>query len=79
MQFREVHPFGNRPEASADPFFNVGMAERQSKWDEMDRQLKTYNMQSRQVKGLMLMDGPFFTGETYYAELIDSETVAHPQ
>lgn len=78
MKFKEVHPFGKRPEPNEDPFFNIGMAERQDKWDQMDRQLKIYKMKSRQETGLQIMDGPFFKGNFYYAEVIDEETIEHP-
>lgn len=78
MKFKEIHPFGKRPQYNEDPFFNVGLAERQSKWDEMDKQLKIYKMKSRQEPGLILMDGPFIVGNIYEAEVVDKETIAHP-
>ena len=39
---------------------------------------KIYNMESRQVPGLQLMDGPFWTDKIYDAILINENTIQHP-
>ena len=76
--FITANHLGERPVASKDPFFNVGMAERQAEWDATEASRKVYRMVDQQVPGIQLMTGPFLEGKTYTAELIDENTIKHP-
>lgn len=39
---------------------------------------KIYVLESRQVPGLMLMDGPFYKDQIYKTELLENNKIKHP-